>query len=97
MASADDDAANARTNLRLPARASADGCESRIRPDKFLRLRRRECNPRFAEVGMSHLGNIQQPTSNNQHPMVSRIGAHWMLDVGCWMLDVFEFRGGSRE
>ncbi|HEX7569169.1 MAG TPA: hypothetical protein VF492_01560, partial [Verrucomicrobiae bacterium] len=32
--------------------------------------------------------NIQQPTSNTQHPVFTRAD-HWMLDVGCSMLDVF--------
>src|SRR5581483_7278948 len=32
--------------------------------------------------------NIQHPTSNIQHPMNLRLPRHWMLDVGCWMLDV---------
>jgi hypothetical protein len=37
--------------------------------------------------------NIQQPTSNNQHPMGAPapfIGCS-MLAVGCWMLDVPQF------
>ena len=35
--------------------------------------------------------NTQHPTSNIQHPMVSRraLLLHWMLGVGCWMLGVF--------
>ena len=36
------------------------------------------------------LQNIQQPTSNIQHPMDARCGGHWMFDVGCWLLDVFQ-------
>jgi hypothetical protein len=31
--------------------------------------------------------NIQQPTTNTQHPKFSR-GNPWMFDVGCWLLDV---------
>ena len=37
-------------------------------------------------------GNIQQPTSNTQHPMIaigSALGCS-MLDVGCWMFSPFE-------
>jgi hypothetical protein len=55
--------------------------------------------------------NIQHPTSNIQHPMGLRRAFHWMLDVGCWMLDVpnkaipalhwlkdfLDYLGGSRE
>jgi uncharacterized protein len=33
--------------------------------------------------------NIQHPTSNNEHPMKRWTARHWMLGVGCWMLDVF--------
>ena len=33
--------------------------------------------------------NIQRPTTNIQHPLPEERGPlHWMLDVGCWMLDV---------
>jgi hypothetical protein len=32
--------------------------------------------------------NIQHSTSNAQHPMPFEAGAHWMFEVGCWMLDV---------
>ena len=37
-----------------------------------------------------HLGttNIQHRTSNNQFSECAP-SAHWMFDVGCWMLDVF--------
>ena len=39
-----------------------------------------------ANKGASHEpGNIQHPTSNNQHPKPARGGSHWMFDVGCWM------------
>src|SRR5262245_31342941 len=35
-------------------------------------------------------GNIQHRTSNIQHPTCLRVPTgHWMLDVGCSMLDVF--------
>jgi hypothetical protein len=33
--------------------------------------------------------NIQQPTTNTEHPMFGiRARVHWMLDVRCWLLDV---------
>lgn len=32
--------------------------------------------------------NIQHPTSNIQHPERGKTTLHWMLRVGCWMLDV---------
>ena len=32
--------------------------------------------------------NIQQPTSNAEHPMSGKSGLISMLDAGCWMLDV---------
>jgi hypothetical protein len=32
--------------------------------------------------------NIQHPTSNNEHPMMTGTPPHWALDVGCWLLDV---------
>jgi hypothetical protein len=35
--------------------------------------------------------NVQHPTSNIQHPMAARARLDWMLDVGCWMLDVPRF------
>jgi hypothetical protein len=36
-------------------------------------------------------GNIQQPTSNAQHPLIARLAAIGcsMLDVGCWMFSSF--------
>ncbi len=34
------------------------------------------------------MNNIQHPTPNIQHPMVSHVRARWMFNVGCWMLDV---------
>jgi len=44
-----------------------------------------------------NLGNIQQTTSNVQHPIKGPSGNHWVFDVGCWMLDVFHwFRGSMR-
>ena len=46
---------------------------------------------------MNYLKNIQYPTPNIEHPINSSSRDHWMFDVGCWMLDVFEFSGGSRE
>src|ERR1035437_7612001 len=43
--------------------------------------------------------NIQQPTSNTQHPMLARLAVVgcWMLDVGCWMLDVGCWLLGSNQ
>jgi hypothetical protein len=35
--------------------------------------------------------NTQQPTANIEHPMAFALDVHWMLDVGCWMLDVSAF------
>ena len=36
--------------------------------------------------------NTQHPTSNIQHPMQGPShGNHWMLGVGCWVLDVPAF------
>lgn len=32
--------------------------------------------------------NIQQPTTNTQHPVLRVRGRHWMFGVGCWLLDV---------
>src|SRR5438093_3586472 len=32
--------------------------------------------------------NIQHRTSNIQQPMPGRTRTHWMLGVGCWVLDV---------
>ena len=32
--------------------------------------------------------NIQQPTSNIEHPLSFGLRTYWVLDVGCWMLDV---------
>jgi hypothetical protein len=32
--------------------------------------------------------NIQQPTSNNQHPKGFAARKLWLFDVGCWVLDV---------
>src|ERR1017187_7546398 len=31
----------------------------------------------------------EHPTSKIEHPMASALGIHWMLDVRCWLLDVF--------
>src|SRR5262245_3266607 len=33
--------------------------------------------------------NIQHPTFNAQHPSKARMNELWMLDVRCWMLNVF--------
>jgi hypothetical protein len=38
---------------------------------------------------MSEMENIQHPTSNIQHPTRRASSLHWMLDIGCWVLDVF--------
>ena len=47
----------------------------------------------FAEALKIYLvffGNIQQPTSNIEHPMKSSAEPlHWVLGVRCWMLNVF--------
>src|SRR5688500_9863204 len=45
------------------------------------------------------LGNIEHPTSNTQHPKMAQletIGCS-MLDVGCWVLDVFPRMEGYGE
>src|SRR5213078_1497010 len=34
-------------------------------------------------------GNIEHRTSNTQPAINGPIGNHWLLDVGCWVLDVF--------
>jgi flagella basal body P-ring formation protein FlgA len=34
------------------------------------------------------LQNIQHPTSNIQQPLDALLWTHWMLDVGCWRLDI---------
>src|SRR5262245_32171088 len=34
---------------------------------------------------MKSTSNIQHPTSN---PQCSSVGIHWMLNVGCWILNV---------
>jgi len=36
--------------------------------------------------------NIQHPTSDIQRPTGAHSGHHWMLDVGCWILGVPNFR-----
>jgi hypothetical protein len=41
---------------------------------------------------MNKMGNIQHPTTNIEQPMNSRAPAHWMLGVGCWVLDVSHFK-----
>jgi hypothetical protein len=46
---------------------------------------------------MKTLRNNQHRTSNNQHQMVWRSEVHWLFDVGCWVLEIFEFPGGARE
>ena len=38
-------------------------------------------------IALNEQQNIQQPTSNIEHPLAAAPG-HWVLDVGCWMLDV---------
>jgi putative membrane protein insertion efficiency factor len=35
--------------------------------------------------------NIEHGTSNIERPMAARCVRDWMLDVGCWMLDVPRF------
>jgi hypothetical protein len=40
---------------------------------------------------METMENIQHPTSNIEHPIGLRRATHWVLDVGCWMLDVPNF------
>src|SRR5437899_1634780 len=43
-------------------------------------------------------GNIQQPTSNIQHPINAHAEGHWLLGVRGWMLDVFHrFESSRRE
>jgi hypothetical protein len=39
------------------------------------------------QSGAAGTENIQQPTSNAQHPMLLPEQL-WELDVGCWVLDV---------
>ena len=45
---------------------------------------------------MSKLENIEQPTFNVQRPMNCRRTPLSMLDVECWMLNVFPFTNGGR-
>jgi hypothetical protein len=42
-------------------------------------------------------GNIQQPTSNIEHPMLARMAVFGcsMLDVGCWVFASFGSTGQS--
>src|ERR1035437_1712399 len=45
----------------------------------------------LAFMAIKNEKNIQQPTSNTEHPMRPREkSVHWALDVGCWLLDVSE-------
>jgi hypothetical protein len=41
------------------------------------------------------VGNIEHRTSNIEHPMKGLREEHWMLDVGCWLLDVHQVRRGG--
>ena len=43
-------------------------------------------NLRYSAARRSRNQNIQQPTSNAQHPMLPAEQL-WELDVGCWMFD----------
>jgi hypothetical protein len=45
---------------------------------------------RCALMSKKQMENIQQPTSNIEHQMFPRSSQalHWLLVVGCWMLDV---------
>jgi hypothetical protein len=45
---------------------------------------------------MNKLGNIEHPTTNTEHPMKARRGPLSLLDVGCWLLDVFPETTGGR-
>jgi len=40
---------------------------------------------------MNRMENIEHRTSNIEHPIGLRRATHWVLDVGCWMLDVPNF------
>jgi hypothetical protein len=44
--------------------------------------------PRTSMAKAVVMKNIQQPTSNIEHPMPTRSQAHRMLGVRCWMLVV---------
>jgi hypothetical protein len=44
--------------------------------------------PHPSSVAMK-VGNIELPTSNFQHPMMTPNAIDWTFDVGCWLLDVF--------
>jgi beta-galactosidase len=46
---------------------------------------------RFLKFLSVNSRNIQQPTSNAQHPRVAGAAAHWMFDVQSWMLGVLLF------
>src|SRR5437867_10508914 len=49
-----------------------------------------------SRLSINH-GNIEHRTSNSQHPMMTPNSMHWMFDVGCWTLDVFQRLGASKR
>ena len=38
--------------------------------------------------GSGKCENIQYPVSNIQYPLFNDGGANWILDIGCWLLDI---------
>src|SRR5205809_1009610 len=71
------------SNIPRPVERADNGFEDREGHQAPITLRAQR-NP-----------NIQRQTSNAKHPIAQKqsrrrnIPFRWMLDVGCWMLDVF--------
>ena len=42
-------------------------------------------------------GMCNYPVSNIQYPLFNDGGANWILDIGCWLLDICTFPHSTRK